>query len=101
MIASLQVNDYATCLSDGFWWLVLVDTINEEEKDITCKFMHPHGPTNNFHWPSTDDKGYVPFDKIIMKVKTLRCSINGRQYSLDDDEVKKTKLYFDNIIGTS
>ena len=42
---TLKPNDYATCIFDGFWWLVLVDLINPEEKDVTCKFMHPHGPT--------------------------------------------------------
>ena len=45
----LKPNNYATCIFDGFWWLVLVDSINVEKKDVTCKFMHPHGPTNNFH----------------------------------------------------
>ena len=40
----LKPNDYFC-----FWWLVLVDSINVEKKDVTCKFMHPHGPTNNFH----------------------------------------------------
>ena len=46
---ALKPNDYATCIFDGFWWLVLGDSINVEEKDVTCKFMHPDGPTNNIH----------------------------------------------------
>ena len=46
---TLKPNDYATCIFDGFWWLVLGDSINVEEKDVTCKFMHPDGPTNNIH----------------------------------------------------
>ena len=52
MEKSLQPNDYAACLFDGYWWVVLIDQVNLENKDVTYKFMHPHGPTqnNNFHW---------------------------------------------------
>ena len=77
---TLKPNDYATCIFDGFWWLGLVDSINMEEKDGTCKFMHPHGPTNNFHWLHTDDMGYVPFNKFIITIETPQCSSNGRQF---------------------
>ena len=49
IVSTLKPNDYATCIFYGFWWLVLVDLINAEEKDATCTFMHLHGPTNNFH----------------------------------------------------
>ena len=81
---TLKPNDYATCIFDYFWWLVLVDLINVEEKDVTCKFMHAHGPTNYFHWPCTDDMGYVPFSKFIMTVGTLQCSSNGRQFLIKE-----------------
>ena len=42
MEKSLQPNDYAACLYDGYWWVVLIDTVNLDNKDVTCKFMHPH-----------------------------------------------------------
>ena len=32
---TLKPNDYATCIFDGFWWLVLVHSINVEDKDVT------------------------------------------------------------------
>ena len=32
---TLKPNDYATYIFGGFWWLVLVDSINLEEKDVT------------------------------------------------------------------
>ena len=54
-----------TCFFDGFWWLVLVDSIDVAEKAVTCKFIHPHGPNNNFYWPHTDDMEYVPFNNFI------------------------------------
>ena len=82
MEKSLQPNDYAACLYNGHWWVVLIETVNLDQKDATCKFMHPHGPTqnNNFHWPQPrEDKGWVPFGKFIMKT----CISNsGRQYKI-------------------
>ena len=65
---ALKTNDYVTCIFDGFWWLVLVDSINVEEKDVACKFMHPDYPTNSIHFPCTDDMGYVPFNKFSITV---------------------------------
>ena len=46
---ALKPNDYVACIFDSFWWLVLVDSINVEEKDLTYNFMHLHVPTNNIH----------------------------------------------------
>ena len=70
---TLKSNNYATCIFYGFWCLVLVDSINVGEKVVTCKFMHPHSPTNNFHWPCTDYMGYATFNKFIMTVETPHC----------------------------
>ena len=96
--SSIKPNDYATCFFDGYWWLVLIDRVNMEEKDVTCKFMHPHGPTqnNNFHWPSRDDEGYVPFNRFIMTVEIPTSSSNGRQYHLKEEELKKTNTIYEN-----
>ena len=65
---ALKPNDYATCSFDGFPWLVLVHSINVEEKDVTCKFMHPDYSKNNIHCPCNDDMGYVPFNKFSITV---------------------------------
>ena len=83
-VESLKPNDYVTCCFDGFWWLVLIDAVNKEEKDLTCKFLHSHGPSNQFHWPRGDDRGYVPFNKVIMKIETPRTSVNERTLNYFD-----------------
>ena len=66
---------------------MLVDSIIVEEKDVTCKFMHPHGPTNNFQWPHGDDMGYVPFNRFIMTVETPQCSSSGREFFIKEQEL--------------
>ena len=94
IVGALKKNDYITCFFDGFWWLALIESINTDEKDLTCKFMHPHGPAKQFYWPCSDDRGYIPCDKIIMKIATPSTSINGRQYFIKEDELEKTNNYF-------
>lgn len=68
LISSLKPNDYITCQYGDHQWLALIGEVNHEEKDVFCKFMHPHGYTENFCWPARDDKAYIPFSKILMKV---------------------------------
>jgi hypothetical protein len=97
MERSLQPNDYAACLFDNYWWIVLIDKVNLDEKDVTCKFLHPHGPTqnNNFYWPRTEDEGWVPFGKFIMKIEPPQCTSNsGRQFKISGDEFKHINSVF-------
>ena len=93
-LESLKPNDYITCIFHGHWWLVLIESVNKEEKDLTCKFLHPHGPTNQFHWPD-NDRGWVPLSRVIMKVQTPRTSVNGRTYFITEEEKNKTQNYFE------
>ena len=76
----LQKNYYVTCCVDGYWWVALINTVSREEKDFSCTFLHPHGPSKQFHWPRGKDEGFVPFTKIIMKVAIPTTSANGRTY---------------------
>ena len=83
-LESLKCNEYINCSFDGFWWLALIEVVNKEEKDSTCKFLHPYGPSGQFHWPRGDDRGYVPLNKVIMKTQTPLTSANGRTYFITE-----------------
>ena len=48
-VASLKPSDCVTYLFDSFWLFAQIDSINGEEKDFTCKFMHSHGRANKFY----------------------------------------------------
>ena len=79
---------------------MLATEVNEEQKDVTCKFMHPHGPVteNNFHWPRKSDLGYVPINKFIKRVDPPVCNSNsGRQYRLNEKDLKDTNNVFVNL----
>ena len=94
---TLKPNDYAICVFDGFCRLLLVDLINMEEEDVTCKFMHPRGSAYNFHWSHTDDTGHVPFNRFIMTVETPEFSSSGRQFLIKEQELKHTKSVYENL----
>ena len=64
LIDSLKPSDYVTHIYGEYWRLALVNKVNRDEKDVHCKFMHPHGYTENFYWPTRDDETYTPFSKI-------------------------------------
>ena len=91
LIDSLKTNEYITCIYREYWWLALVNEVNREEKDIHCKFIHPHGYTENFYWATREDETYVPFSKILLKVKTPNTlSRSGWQYKILINEVQQT-----------
>ena len=50
---------------DIFWWVGLVEAINEVNEDVSVRFMHPHGPSHQFVWPQRDDLCWVPYNKVL------------------------------------
>ena len=62
--------------------------INREEADIAVKFMHPHGPSASFKWPSRDDICWVPNAHIVCKINKLLTD-TGRPFNLAEANVNK------------
>ena len=93
------------CLFDGYWWVLLVEEVNIENRDVTCKFMYPHGPTqnNNYHWPPREDNAWVPFGKFIMKIDPPpSCTSNsGRQFQINGNQFAHINNIFKNTWDTS
>ena len=80
-----------TCIYGEYWWQALVDEVNREEKDVHCKFIHPHGYTENFYLPTRDDEIYVSFSKILLKVNTPNTSSQSEQQcKISITEVQQT-----------
>ena len=74
--------DYASCIYDGHWWVVLVEHINVNERDATCNLLHPRGQAHFYYWPETADRAFVPLNKFIKILTTPQSSSNGRKYFL-------------------
>jgi hypothetical protein len=48
-----DITEYVTCMYDTFWWLGCVLTVSEESNDVKICFLHPHGPSASYIYPST------------------------------------------------
>ena len=66
-----------------------------KKKDFTCKFLHPHGPSRQFHRTRGDDSGHVPLNKVIIKIQTPTTSANGRPYFITEEEKSKAQNSFE------
>ena len=86
-IQNLKPADFVACKYDKFWWVGIVKQIDIDNKDIQIKFMHPHGPSKRFSWPSRDDLCWVPANNIItnLSIPTTR---SGRIYDISEDDYK-------------
>ena len=72
----------------------MADEINYQEKDVTCEFMKPNGPSENFHWSARGYTVQVLFEKILLKVGTPNCVFSsGAQYCISKMELEQTSNY--------
>lgn len=79
--SDLDIGKYIGCTYDEKWWVGYILDKSEEENDLLVKFMHPHGPFISFHWPSREDKCWVPTQCVLCIIRVPTTS-NGRQYHL-------------------
>ena len=86
----IKLADNVACTYDQFWWIGLVDHIDEANKDVKVKFLHPHGPAKPFCWPNHEDVCWVPFTNIITILNAPTTS--GRVYQITDEEYENMKI---------
>ena len=88
-LADLPAMSYVACKYDEQWWVEVVLEADRASNDIKITFMHPHGPSDSFFWPSKDDVCWMQPSPVIFKLNPPTTS-NGRSYKIDTEE-------FDNI----
>ena len=76
---------YVAGTYDQFWWIGLVDDMDEANKDVKVKFLHPHDPAKSFCWPNHEDICWVPFTNIIT-ILNAPTTTSGRVYQITDEE---------------
>ena len=90
------VSSYVTCVYDTFWWVGLVEQVNDEHRDCEVKFLHPHGPGKNFRWPTGVDKCNVPFTNILCSITPpTMSSSTARSYTISDTDFDNTIAAFE------
>ena len=58
-----SLSGFVTCVREGYWWLACVLDIHTDSVRVT--FLHPHGPSNSFKYPKTEDFGVILANKIL------------------------------------
>ena len=61
-------------------WIGFVKSVSEEHGDIEVQFLHPHGPTKLFNWPSINDICFVQLNNILCSVSTPLLQENHTKY---------------------
>ena len=84
-IEQIKVSEYISCVYDSFWWIGMVELVDLQNQDIKVRFMHPHGPSRVFHWPSRNDICFVPVDKILCLIDSPVTS-TGRSYKTTEKD---------------
>ena len=97
--SSAEVNvlpNKCNLIYDDDWWVVLVETVNVEEQDATCNFLHRTGQSEYYYWPQTQDRAYVPLNKFLAILDPPRSSSNGRKYLFDKKQIEQSDTAFKN-----
>lgn len=70
---------FIACIYDDLWYFGMVSEVNQDERDVLVKFLHPSGPSPSFYWPSSDDICGIPFPHVLSVIEPPH-TITGRTY---------------------
>ena len=80
-----MLNGYVTAIYDGSWWLAYVLNTLSDSAEVELNFLHPHGPSRSFSYPSRPDKLVISPHDILMVVDPK--TVTGRMYTLSSEEM--------------
>ena len=72
------VSGYVTCEHNAQWWLAFAVEVGTENAEVKLTFLHPHGPSRSFKYPSIPD--------ILTKVNPKTPTGRGHTYTLGRKE---------------
>lgn len=90
-----SITGFVTCISEDNWWLACVIEIINADSCVRLTFLNPHGPSNMFKYPVTEDVRTIPIDNILTLVDLRTRS--GRVYTLSQEEMKSATGKFKKI----
>lgn len=86
----VQEADFLACYYDGKIWIGIACEIDDEHKDIGVTSMNPAFPSTSFHWPSREDRCYVPDTHILCRIEAP-ITMTGRQYHITEAGLNRIK----------
>ncbi len=82
-LGDVQINDFLAVCYDSHWWLGRIEHISEV--DVFVKFLSPHGPKMQFHWPQIDDTVWVIEENFICRLKSAPAPRGTRNFIISPD----------------
>ena len=91
-----EILQSVACVYEEVWWIGIILEIDKEQEDVQVNFLHPHGPSQSFHWSHVDDICWVPITHILCTVE-IPITATGSWHNLrhqDSEKVKELMLAF-------
>ncbi len=83
-----EISGFVTCCYDSEWWLACVIDVDIDNAEVKVSFLHPHGPSRSYKYPSIPDILTIPLTDILSKVTPRTAT--GRVYNLTPKETRDT-----------
>lgn len=80
----VHIKGYITAKYDGHWWLGCVLKTIPESEEVEISFLHPHGPSRSFKFPTKADILVMSCEDILTAVSPT--TVTGRSYTLSEAE---------------
>ena len=77
-INSIETGDWLALVYDDHWWLGTSIDVDIEHQDVKVEFMHPRGPTANFHPKhGRRDVCFCPVNDVLLKLTGTACPLQA------------------------
>ena len=80
-----DVKGYVTVQYDRWWWLGMVTSLDQKEREVAINFLHPSGPARSFSYPERPDNLVVGMEDIITTANPTTAT--GRTYTLKKEHM--------------
>ena len=75
-----EIKGFVTCAYNGYWWLACVLQVKEDSDIVSISLLHPHGPSQSFRYPPTQDILSISVGDVLTSVDPR--AGKGNTYSL-------------------
>ncbi len=89
----LKLNDYVACRYGGKWWIGLVEELNRLEQNVQMNFLHPHGTSRSFLWPTRHEICWVFLTEIMCLIGAPGTA-TGRTYNISEAKLLNINKQF-------
>jgi hypothetical protein len=79
------IRGYVTVQYDGYWWLACVTNAMHDTEEVEVTFLHPHGPSKSYKYPTKTDNLGISIHDILTMVNPSTAT--GRMYTLSQTEM--------------